>query len=257
MNVALSIDWDFFFEENLWWDWGHKETSFMMETIWSTRLLSNPDLLNVFLPKGHEAFWDALAKLELKPPAFYVAESHCFAFQVFAFIVENIDVLIHFDAHSDMINLGTPPPYIDCQNWLLELLRKKRKLKVIWIKPNHYKDAVPSLKQHLLPRVHCYLASQLAEAVEQHVTDKPNLTMGYIARSGAWTPPWADKDFWRFTESSGAIVMDVPDRKMNKIRDFQTPTEEQITQMKNLRRSIYQHNEKIQKGKDENASLSM
>lgn len=238
MNIALSVDWDFFFEEHPLWDWGHKESKIFIEDLWTLRLLNNPKLLDEFVPKGYDTFWENLVKLDIyKPLGLYVAESHCFAYLVYNFIVKHPDVIMHFDFHPDTVDLGSPPPFIDCQNWLLETMRKQPHLKVIWICPNFHKQfGTPELCPEIASRVYRYFASDLDKAVEFHGLRKGNVVLSYVARSGAWTPPWADDQFIEFVRLSEATLLDVPDHPLtNKKRIFHKPTPQQLKTREILR----------------------
>jgi len=104
---------------------------------------------------------------------------------------------------------------------------------VLWIRPDYYKGywedgLIDSLPPLIARRFNWCYTSQFKEAVKKFKLQRQTTILSYIARSGAWTPPWADKMFTEFLELSKADYLDAPNHPFQKIRDFRVPTKEEI-----------------------------
>lgn len=191
-KIALSIDWDFFFDDTPY-DWGHREAPFFIETIWQIRaidfLIAGKNYRD-YKPEGTEQFLHMLKKLNLIPPALYVSESHLHAYNLYRSFPP--DLILHFDAHPDASR--NHPEFIDCENWLYWLLKRNRKTKAIWIHPDH-------IDPHSFNNIDYKKLSYIAYSDFENAwnvrlkKEQDNVVLSYMCRSGAWTPPWADDDF--------------------------------------------------------------
>jgi len=237
MNVAISVDWDYFFQEDCMWDWGHREAEFFKQDLWSIRLLSRPELITNYTPsEEYKTFWKKLGKFHLIPQVAYVTDSHTFAYETFM-MLGKLDVLINFDTHDDMTelrkNVENPPEYITCENWLIELMRYRRDLEVIWIQPDYYRQYKNrDIANDVVPRFHHYFAKDFDKAVKQYGLKSQNVLFSHICRSGAWTPPWSDKDFEKFLRMSGIGWVPMSNHPFKLIREYQVPTKEQTEELR-------------------------
>lgn len=242
MNVALSIDWDFFFDDSDM-DWGHREAPFFIETIWESRALdfkmADKDYC-AYAPKGVGEFLHMLKTLNLKPPAVYVSESHLYANPLFMGFTPNL--LVNFDAHADMS--PKHPQYLDCENWLYWLLKRKPRMKAVWVFPEH--SFLSMRKRELIDRAinlseevgdlaklpnFSYVQYSEFEDYWKRMTGTQQVMLSYICRSGAWTPPWADEDFDKFVGTVSEKRIYHEGMKVSP-RLFSPPSDEVVAQLK-------------------------
>lgn len=199
MNVALSIDWDFFFNYNPY-NWVYAENEFFKTHVWNLRLLMQPDLVKKFIPKGYKEFWPKLREKQLVPKTVYVAEHHLYAYYVFRDVV-TLDLILHFDNHSDM---SVREYKIDSGNWLRQLMKLRHGLRVIWVKPDYCKGEELA-KTGMLDR---FKQINWCDFDRIELSDAKVLS-SYICHSGTWTPPWSDKGFKDFLKGSESRVVPI------------------------------------------------
>jgi hypothetical protein len=210
---VLSIDWDYFVEEDPMLDWGHRESQLFLEVIWSTRrtkhrfskdgnsvVVEPVDLTKLVPFRGSEAFLMALA---FRWPVYQiaVAESHLAILQD----LENEDniEIINIDAHHDIF-YGTPPEkreHVNCGDWGSWLItngriKSWRQVYPAWRKMPHYGEEFP----RKFARQNCRVS---VEYGEPRITWK-NVDLVFLCRSGCWAPPEYDERFNRLCLAMGA-----------------------------------------------------
>lgn len=212
----LSIDWDYFFpipasDPRGLFDWGHREASFFIEDIWPFRAASfvRSGMALPGLSGDERTFWKGIKTTKDAP--LFIAESHAFAVdpRITASFLEaearNEKMEIwSYDAHHDLgysdhaitdILNGT----VDCGNWLLAyLLRFRVDIKIRyprWHKHALDQDEIKESLSDLITRHHVDLSITKRER-------RPVFDAIFICRSGAWTPPWLDRDFQTFTNGA-------------------------------------------------------
>jgi hypothetical protein len=189
-RALLTVDWDFFVPEDVNWDLGHNETLLHILGLWQLR----GHLLDVIKTSGREKdFWKWVrgwARFESKNPMVYVSESHAEAFPAAAF--HRVDRVINFDAHHDCWT-STGPGLIQCHNWLSTWLLQDKSRRATWVYPP---------ENHKLCRGTPASARRVKGQVFDPRVPLPETVVSaiLICRSGAWTPPWLDRDFIRFVE---------------------------------------------------------
>lgn len=216
-RIFLSIDWDFFIREDHEWDFSHRESGFFTNELWTIRSIgfaaNGGDLIDETDPDKHadpkpSEFWD---KLEGNGFLFddcriVVADSHAEACLVA--LIGNHDVVVNFDAHCDLGYSSLEvhkkryrEKFCMCDDWLLQLMWKKRsiKSKIVYPKWKGMADWSPSKGG---PKA-------VARRTEVGVWSDDLLkecagtvSAVFICRSGAWTHPAHDEKFIEFVRSA-------------------------------------------------------
>lgn len=189
---VLSVDWDFFFPDMEWFDWGHRESPFFLEGVWQLRannhhLKTHEHVLDCLKPDREllRGFWEKAC--EFNPEMLVVAESHAVLFQILKELDGPCDVA-NFDSHHDCGYGQTEE--LECGNWVA--LGKG---------------------EGLIEGYHLVYPSWRREAEEGKRNVEPDLitysnqpwpqgfyNLIFICRSGCWTPPWFDGDWFRFIQ---------------------------------------------------------
>ncbi len=201
-KTILSIDFDFFVREKLEWDWGHRESPLFIETIWPIRA-------STMLAKGLDFAAEAgiigkpselISDLENQKWKFRkdfklsIAESHSSAYYSLKG-KKNLEI-INIDAHHD-ISYGQTDS-LSCGNWIYRLALEGSVKKVTIVYPEWRKeqnfdypsDEVLSDLRNLGVEVDIVYGIQSVEP--------KTVSEVFIARSGAWVPPWTDNEFMDF-----------------------------------------------------------
>ena len=190
---VLSVDWDYFFPNVAWYDWGHQETEFFIQMSWHLRcgnhnMKTGERAIEAVNPdkKLLTNFWEK--RLSNIPNALFIAESHA---SIYHWLHDfHIDELVNFDQHHD---LGYPSAkgYLECGNWAGKMLNEKRIKQYTLVYPpwrnrkKEIEEDTPKRKNVFIEHDHRQIAKSEYDAV-------------FICRSGAWTPSWCDDDFHRF-----------------------------------------------------------
>ena len=228
----LSIDWDFFFptkeEDDTEWqlyDWGHSEnwSSGLQDVAWTHRAAGF--LGNGFpLPgtSGEEKdFWKRFRFS--KNARLFIAESHmhCASEEVRIGVTE----VVNYDAHHDCGYVDHPLVRIieertaNCEDWMLVYSAYNgADARVIY----------PSWRTQGIMAADKLLISGISRAIDdgRYCIDQV-FDRVFIARSGAWTPPWIDKNFAEFVESC-PIEYSTVIGELEMIRYFDTQEAEKI-----------------------------
>jgi hypothetical protein len=195
---VLSIDWDYFFPDSRPYDMGHSECHGQMlrDILWNTRassvnLSTGEPLLETYVPVIPKDFWSLVIG---KPGKVYVADSH---FKIWAALEPwFLSQVTSLDAHHDCGYRLQKEPYVDCSNWgfwgrrtgqigRLDLWYPE------WRRTNP--EGFCGRKREYKPTTTSYGLPAPAE-----------YDIVFICRSGAWTPPWWDSEFLKFTQGPGS-----------------------------------------------------
>lgn len=223
---VLSIDWDYFVEENPLLDMAHRESDVFLEFMWATRRLhfeinskgnlvaSTQDLTKLMPFVGDELVFSRLPFFG-KWYNLLVAESHSSIVQS---LVGFSDIeLINVDAHHDVfyrelplelsVNEETNIVPMDCSNWVAYLAKCARLSSVVqiypeWRKkfPEKYSHAARWLRKKGV-KYTVFVGSSLARIIRWKRID-----VVFICRSGCWTPPEYDMRFNRFCRMFGCLT---------------------------------------------------
>ncbi len=228
MNNVMSIDFDFWLEmpefENL--DWAFREAPIFIDMMWAIRasnaLAAGKDLRKICRmpddePRPRE-FAELLDEHKISRGRSKVAisESHIMAYKWF----EELDDMhiIHIDAHHDLGYRDRSDDKVDCGNWLRFLINEGKVSKLTMIYPkwrqrqlDEWKLAEAEIRESIkIPLdVHYGL-----EHLPRDITIKKIL----LARSGAWVPPWLDRDFMSLALSLSPTMMYGWDDLMSVVR---------------------------------------
>jgi len=207
MRRLLSVDWDYFFPDLAWMDWGHNETALLIEYIWSQRcgdfhLKTKQSVLDCVVPDPQllDGFWQRVLHAESKPELL-VCESHAALAKWIAEWNLQIDHVDNYDQHHDCGYNESPhnsssfnQQYHDCGAWARYLLDKR----LIGTYGVHY----PLWRKQEPERTQAELDQRLGRHGAYDTRTGPRRPIKYdrifICRSGGWTPPWCDDRLQQF-----------------------------------------------------------
>ena len=195
MNI-LSIDWDYFFPDNVAFDWSMDDKKFIFyEIIWPIRWsnmhletkklakdIYHPDLqlLNGFLDK---------ILINSNPTLLSIAESHS-DIQHLIYLFPAKPNIFNFDKHHDIYygnELPKKESQLNCGNWVGYFLDRIESYHLFY--PPWRKDN-PEHEGELLYTTTSY-------SIPEH---PPEFHMVFICRSAPWTPSWSDHYWIEFIE---------------------------------------------------------
>jgi hypothetical protein len=204
MTTLLTVDWDYFIDEDPMWDLGHKESVTHLDLIWRAR----GNLIGKMHTTGVEkSFWKKLPVTTDCPV--FVSDSHCFAYE----FAKQVDHVLLVDRHHDC--WPAEKNRIECDTWLGEWLRRRAKRKVTWLRPKNAKMI------YEVPKVFDtrFIVTDDIMTIQPYVAE-----IVHICRSGCWCPPWLDIDFVNFLKDLRPLkdVVSIPqeakDTKWNPIK---------------------------------------
>ena len=215
-RIVVSVDWDFFFNEDPMWDWNHKEAKFFLEAIWYARFesfalsprLGERDLEQFYKPNPlYKSFWGKLQELGFDFSNAWlciVGDSHIGAWSVLSGLP--VAHVYNFDFHHDVAYYDLKDK-VECGNWLGQLLAKKKRLTATVVYPTAKRR---DEEFHLPESVDALVGDRVRATAFRSLEYTPRkVTYLYICRSGCWTPPWADKQYVEFVQgvSNGSKPM--------------------------------------------------
>ena len=198
----LVIDWDYFFVEEsdkypLMYDWGHREIPLFIEGLWPMRA-SSFLAKKVSLPRlsGLERTWWERFRFTAKAECF-IHESNVMAAHPTVRGRGGWDNLYLFDAHhdagyhdaSEILRSAT----MDCGNWSLAYLGRGATHRVRYPKWKHWAFEAES-KASLVD----VFGQRIERQFDSEAETFPVFSRIFICRSGAWVPPWLDRQFFDF-----------------------------------------------------------
>lgn len=202
----LSIDWDYFIEVHRERSSSYRETQKDILARWyneyfidlekGKRLEDEYTLGENFCPFLEKAV-PQLNLAEGLP--FVLTESHARAYD--EVVRSGCDTLYLLDAHSDLGYGGVDAlDYeVNCANWLGMLLKSGR-LKRAFIIYSPYTREHPEEFEEIAKAYKVYFISQ-----ENFLAQKISWKALHLCRSGPWTPPWYDKDFYDLADRISEI----------------------------------------------------
>jgi len=211
-RVWLSVDWDFFQEERIEWDWSHAERGeIYSQIVWLTRPFHRgDDIRPLTSPDRYEpkasTFWKRFSLVKCSADTLAICDSHAVGLPYFYQLgkVEGVaDEIWNFDAHHDLgyVKLPLLKKYVkagkaEAGSWLYVLMKNYKKLRCkhiypVWKKPDV--EQCPWLEDaDIKRRTEQLSAGQFDEAGDVEITGL------LIAKSEAWSPSWNDRDFSNF-----------------------------------------------------------
>ncbi len=202
-KVILSIDWDFFIEEDPMLDMAHMESAMFLELLWAAREFSwrssgrTPEEVMPIRYKPLHFVNRLVSWFDLDSYCAGTAESHL---EIVDFLEKRPRTrglrLYHFDAHHDIyygkhskIPFEYPP---NCGTWMLHLHRKK------WIKDPVivYPKWRKKFPEHTVEKAIKLIPSARHTFFESlRVPNRPKVEAVFLCRSGCWVPPCYDDAF--------------------------------------------------------------
>lgn len=217
MGCLLSIDWDYFIfckEEE---QYSFLENSKNIIDIWYKKYIAykekGENINNYYsLSKEVDNFFEKIKSKFIisNNTNVYVSDSHKLSY----YISKNYkcDTVYLFDAHSDLGygDDSTLDFEVNCANWLGKLLKDKY-IKKAYIIYSPYTLESPNLFKNINKLYNIKYVSF------ENIKSEINVSAIHISRSGAWTPPWLDKNFFEFIEKLNLPykLINCPIRKWN------------------------------------------
>jgi len=214
-KCLLSIDWDYFiYTRNQWGSYIENNKSLIDS--WYKRYIQakarGEDIQKAFrLSSELDGFWAKIKKCfkfvtNIKT---YVSDSHALSYGIAK--ENNCNVVYLFDSHADLGygGLSALDFEVNCSNWLGRLLKEKQVEKAYIF----YSPFTEEKPENFKPMNKMYNISycNFKDLVGKYIA----VLAIHICRSGAWTPPWLDRKFYRFIDGLGLPyeIMDCPERK--------------------------------------------
>lgn len=225
--MILSIDWDYFCNENPLWDLGHRENQMFLNFMWQTRGC----LAGEMKTSGQEVgFWSRIREI-VDPQSYeiHVSESHLSAYRL---VEREEGPLILVDAHHDCWPFalrGKDKWLMECSNWVSAWIRIGKtygvERQVFWVAPS--KEAASlyegKIQKEVRKNVLTTTMDELARTLSFFVKQKVNII--HACRSGCWTPPWLDKSWLAFLKASQLEIKAMDPEPWDGIRERWTESD--------------------------------
>lgn len=218
MNTTriISIDWDYFAQENPMADFGHAETPFFINDMWAIRakaakasgtsleqmvpLAGDPLGLAAQLVQDHIAITFDL----------FIAESHASILSVLDKRTKGPLEIMNLDAHHD-ICYGQKRGKPGCDTWVSYTLEKRQVKRFVQVYPewrNNTRYKVDKLNDEAMKAIAKtpYYRRRYGLPDPRSINGNKTLlsdraTLVFVCRSGAWVPPAYDKLFVEFVRA--------------------------------------------------------
>lgn len=215
-RCLLSIDWDYFIRTQKEFWGSYIENTKNIINMWYQRYIKakskGKDLKKCFQLSDTSSFWKKIKDYFIitEETKAYVSDSHALSYEIAK--RHKCRVVYLFDAHADL-GYGGPSSLnfeVNCANWLGKLLKENLidEANIIYSpfteeKPEDFKAINDVFNVNYLDF--------------GDIGQKVKVMAVHICRSGAWTPPWLDRDFFRFINDSGMKyeITDCPEREWN------------------------------------------
>jgi hypothetical protein len=209
-KTLLTVDWDYFIPFKKEWFFSYIENERNSLQLWYKRYimakLQGEDLeKSVRASSERLEFWKSIKNILpfYRGVKVFVSESHKFAYYLAKNF--NCDRVISFDSHSDLgySGLASLEFEVNCANWLGKLF-KDDIIKEAMVVYSPYSLEKPSDFEEFINLYRIDFVFSVDKLPKDSL-----ISVIHIARSGAWTPPWLDKDFVRFVNSLGLLYHEV------------------------------------------------
>lgn len=213
-NSLLSIDWDYFISTENQEILSSVENNRTIIDEWYKRYFKMDsrgiDIYKYYrLSNEVETFWDKIKQIFRidENTKVFVSDSHKLSYDIAKKF--NCKKVYLFDAHSDLGYGGLPSLKfeVNCANWLGHLLKQEQIIEANIIY-SPYTNERPEYFEQM---------NKLFNIKYLKIKDLIDLSTNviHICRSGAWSPPWYDKDFIRFVKALNIPfkVIDCPNRR--------------------------------------------
>ncbi|WP_125152377.1 arginase [Clostridium rectalis] len=216
-KTLLSIDWDYFIRIKPKWCGSYIENTHNLNYLWYKRYIEEKSKgidiqKKVTVEKTICKFWRKILKhfyITKKIPL-YISDSHKFSYMIAK--RHNCKQVYLFDAHADLGYGGITSLQfeVNCANWLGKLFSDKLIGNANIIYAMHTFENPEDFKEinHLF---------QIKYRKFNEIRGNIPVDAIHVCRSGAWTPPWLDKDFYKFVNELKLpyISLESMDREWN------------------------------------------
>ncbi|MDE4542391.1 arginase [Thermoanaerobacterium sp. R66] len=202
VRSLLSIDWDYFIPLKKEWLNSYTETQRNIEWIWYKRHLESY-LRGIDIEKSVsisyrlDDFWDKIREhfIFAKDIEVYVSESHMLSYHIA--INNKCEEVYSLDTHADLGYGGISSVNfkLNCANWMGKLLSEGRIKKAHIVYSHHTTEKPEDFKDFnkLFPVRYYNDIDELPKGIYTAAI--------HICRSGAWTPPWLDDEFFKLVNN--------------------------------------------------------
>jgi len=216
-RILLSIDWDYFISSRNKKGESYIESDKTVIDLWYKRYIESKrcgrNIQKLYsLSSDVDQFWDNIRrhfKFD-KDIHVYVSDSHALSYHIA--LRNGCREVYLFDAHADL-GYGGPLSLdfeVNCANWLGKLF-KEGHINKAYIIYSPFTDEKPEYFRW----INGYYQVFYPEMKDLDTGIK--ISAIHVCRSGAWTPPWFDKDFTDFMNRLGISYKTIacPPRKWN------------------------------------------
>lgn len=216
MQTILSVDWDFFIEEDPFLDMGHNESAVFFDLLWTERAVSwiafNNKTVEEMLPFVGPPPLEFVVWLSRYFPyekcEVCVSESHK---QIYDWIKDDLKwrkvEIINFDAHHDLGYKNELEKEVNCGNWGAYLKKDGILKKHTTIYPE-WRGKFPEDFSYLQKNGNVFHYFENYKKFAR----KKKIDAIFICRSGCWVPPVYDSLFTGFTNLLCSGVKCLPER---------------------------------------------
>ena len=210
----LSVDWDYFINVHKEKSNSYRETQQDILAKWYNEWIlgvedGDPLERHYELTDLYTRFKEEyIPKIKFKQDTKLVlTESHEAGYK--EVIRSNCNIVYHLDAHSDLGYGGLEALNyeVNCANWLGVLLKEGR-IKEAYIIYSPYTKEYPEEFEEITNTYHVKFIT-LEEWLERKISFKAV----HMCRSGPWTPPWYDNQFYQLAK---AFNLEIQDRIVSK-----------------------------------------
>jgi hypothetical protein len=203
---VVSIDWDYFVEENPMLDWGHRETTFFLEHMWHIRRVNTS--YNEATKSFKQMLVDLRELLPFRGSPFVItrlpftqgkyqigtAESHAAILQLLTG-QSNLEI-VNIDAHHDIHygKIAKDDKSVECGSWGSHLIANGRVKSWLQVYPD-WRKKFPEGHEDKLDWARKQLNGQFDVVYGAPPIRWRNVDYVFICRSGCWAPPEYDKEF--------------------------------------------------------------
>jgi hypothetical protein len=189
--TILSVDWDYFFPDPSWWDWGHSEAPIYYEMLWdlrpgNTNLLTKEVAIDVYHPNPAllDGFWDRTLDETPWLAQLWLVESHKTMHDAMAKLSKIFALDIwNFDQHHDLYGPDNVTE-VNCGNWAKPFTKGRT---------HHYHVIYPPWRKE-------YPDTEFKGRCDVWYEHPGKLSPDiiFVCRSSCWTPPWSDDKWLEF-----------------------------------------------------------
>lgn len=201
MTSLLSIDWDYFISTGNQQITSSIENERTIHDLWYKRYFEYESYGKHFeqyfsLSEEVTYFWKMIRTVfrwnsNIKV---YVSDSHALSYKLAEKF--NVDDVYLFDAHSDLGygGLASLDFEVNCANWLGKLLKNEtiKQANIIYS---------PFTREHPTDFEELNDTFNIKYPTLQQLQPEIDTKVIHICRSGAWSPPWFDKQFEQFIQA--------------------------------------------------------